>query len=357
MSVSISVVDSWQNLFIQRAPVDVVLSKLRTISHWPEWTAQEIFINHVVKFEVYPPPCGWLKTLVKGIIKDVEDSAEELHDSVAELMVNAASQQSEEQEGAAVFTFPPNHEAVIYTKKIHNQVGMRMWTAGLHMAEFLIKNPEVCAGRSVLELGAGTGCTGVILGKSLLPKEVVMTDFHKEVLHNLQRNIDENQADASPMVCHKLDWFECTAGDCAPFRNSCPVILAADCTYSEDLCDQLLRTLTLLLTPTDGSIQVDTISPNSESQESTGFWIQYLMGLKDESTALCNKSFAIVSQTIRNVETYEYFKNILDSIAASGVLQYEDITEWAMGTTPSSEQYFYYEGRDAVRLYYIFSNQ
>jgi predicted nicotinamide N-methyase len=85
-------------------------------------------------------------------------------------------------------------------------------------------------GRSVLELGAGCGLTGLVAA-GLSPSNVVLSDFNAKVLENLRHNIVLNSLEATAIG---LDFYQ-QQGDCAKWvdtegesHSGVPVILGAD---------------------------------------------------------------------------------------------------------------------------------
>jgi len=160
----------------------------------------------------------------------------------------------------------------------HNLVGMKTWEAGLNLAELCLAcPPELFANKRVVELGAGIGSTAAILSRGLaqaqaVPSALVLTDFDHAVLENCRLNMSFNAvsapapapvgglasasavgtsmdgADSSSgsdiVQIQHLDWRTINTTDDLP-ACMCPadVTLVADCTYSEDIIDHLLRTL------------------------------------------------------------------------------------------------------------------
>jgi predicted nicotinamide N-methyase len=59
------------------------------------------------------------------------------------------------------------------------------------MCDFLKRNPELVKGKRVLELGSGTGLTGLYAAK-LGATHVTLTDFIDFNIENIKRNIKEN---------------------------------------------------------------------------------------------------------------------------------------------------------------------
>ena len=128
----------------------------------------------------------------------------------------------------------------------HTSVGLQSWASSILLAERLCANPGKFSldpttrgrGLRVLELGAGTGLLSITVAKiqangqvraSGPPPTIVATDFHPDVLANLQRNVDDN-ADAQGILVRKLDWSQPNSST-APFDRPFDVILAADVVY------------------------------------------------------------------------------------------------------------------------------
>jgi predicted nicotinamide N-methyase len=134
--------------------------------------------------------------------------------------------------------------------------GERLWSSVIILAGYLQRNAEIVRNKAILELGAGTGVTGLI-SSTLGATSVTLTDREGEVLDQLRRNVDEfceerrnsiGTLPVSPCAVHDCEWnaaaMEGVAG--APFD----LVLGADITFNPDTFDALLETL---LRVTDGS--------------------------------------------------------------------------------------------------------
>jgi hypothetical protein len=76
----------------------------------------------------------------------------------------------------------------------HNDVGVRkVWEAGAALAEFLIIRPDLIKDKSILELGAGVGLTGIVISGLCEPKSVHLTDYTDATLINMEHNISINK--------------------------------------------------------------------------------------------------------------------------------------------------------------------
>ena len=75
----------------------------------------------------------------------------------------------------------------------HNSVALRLWEAGAGLAEFLLTHSELVSGCHVVELGAGVGCTGLVVAGCCNARSVHMTDYSTTCLENLEHNIRINE--------------------------------------------------------------------------------------------------------------------------------------------------------------------
>ncbi|KAH8997546.1 putative methyltransferase-domain-containing protein [Lactarius akahatsu] len=141
----------------------------------------------------------------------------------------------------------------------HTSVGLQSWASSILLAE------RICAdssrfgleatlhkeGLRVLELGAGTGLLSITVAQILAraqsrtPPFIVATDFHPDVLANLQRNVDAND-DAGDVLVRELDWSKPNL-DRAPFNQAFDVILAADVVYEPPHASWIANCVSALL--------------------------------------------------------------------------------------------------------------
>ncbi|KAF8506950.1 putative methyltransferase-domain-containing protein [Russula emetica] len=144
----------------------------------------------------------------------------------------------------------------------YTSVGLQSWGSSIVLAERLCANPGkfsldlATSGRGLrlLELGAGTGLLSITAAKILAsgqvrtpgpPPFVIATDFHADVLANLQRNVDNN-ADTQGILVRKLDWSQPNSSS-VPFDRPFDVILAADVVYEPSHASWIANSVTKLL--------------------------------------------------------------------------------------------------------------
>ncbi|KAM9391878.1 methyltransferase-like protein 22 isoform 2-T3 [Pholidichthys leucotaenia] len=136
-------------------------------------------------------------------------------------------------------------------------VGKQVWRGAFFLADFILSNPALFRGAKVVELGAGTGLTSIVM--ATVAKVVYCTDVGEDILIMCKRNVTLNTHLLEPaggeVRVRRLDWLQddfCTEPDTdfnwteeevADLHNNTNVIIAADVCYDDDLTDGFFRTL------------------------------------------------------------------------------------------------------------------
>ncbi|XP_062605453.1 protein N-lysine methyltransferase METTL21D-like [Saccostrea cucullata] len=110
-------------------------------------------------------------------------------------------------------------------------VGCVVWDAALVLSKYMetpdFKNGELLQGKKILELGAGTGCVGLIAAH--LGAEVTITDL-PEFVPLIEMNIEKNKSAIKGSArAQPLTWGQDTIADYYHY------ILLADCIYYEEV--------------------------------------------------------------------------------------------------------------------------
>lgn len=156
----------------------------------------------------------------------------------------------------------------------HSSLGMQTWGSAAALMEMIAKRPDNFFPRvmptprtlRILELGAGTGLVSLGLARLImglpdtewkLKVEIIATDFHPDVLQNLEDNVSYNllrSSDARISVhVHKLDWEEYDDPDMdqsklpAPFNQPFDIIIGADVIYDSRHASWIYATVSTLL--------------------------------------------------------------------------------------------------------------
>ena len=101
--------------------------------------------------------------------------------------------------------------------------GVALWSAAIALAHEVATRPAEFRGKSVLELGAGTGLPGVVAAS--LGASVVQTDRHELALHLCRLNAERNGAAVAE--CRLADWAEWDD------RREYDWVVGADVLYSD----------------------------------------------------------------------------------------------------------------------------
>ena len=267
-----------------------------------------------------------LYVFLKEIVHMLENKGygEVILDEICELIVGGqqGAQGQSEDVKMVMYDIPEHLEypVVINTLKSHNEVGAKLWEASLFIVEVCFHLRSHIYQKKLLELGTGVGNSGLLIAahKAIKPSQLTLTDFAPEVLQNLQYNIDRSKqqrerkfnlgTDSSSFTkvnsAVYLDWTLADTMDVTGELSNVDVVLAADCTYEENLCVHLANTLRRVLLASkarrkgvDSSVFSQNCSQNS-------------------STIFSRYPYALIACTVRNEDTLSIFLQRLEQIGA-----------------------------------------
>ncbi len=114
--------------------------------------------------------------------------------------------------------------------------GLRTWEAALHLGNYLCANQDrLIRGKSILELGAGTGYVSILCAKHLQASYVLATDGSGDVVDSLSTNFYLNHLQDSSIIEGKEQkWGQALIGGEHPGWNNgrnIDLVLGADLTY------------------------------------------------------------------------------------------------------------------------------
>ncbi|XP_042197186.1 methyltransferase-like protein 22 [Callorhinchus milii] len=135
--------------------------------------------------------------------------------------------------------------------------GKQVWRGAFLLADYVLHNSYLFRNCTVLELGAGTGMTSIVM--ATVAKSVYCTDVGDDLLNMCEQNINANKHIYGPTGSHikvrELDWLRdelCTDTQCpyswseeeiSELYDRTDFLMAADVFYDDDLTDALFRTL------------------------------------------------------------------------------------------------------------------
>lgn len=138
-----------------------------------------------------------------------------------------------------------------------DDVGKQVWRGALLLADFILSDPGQFAGATVLELGAGTGVSSIVMATAA--KMVYSTDVGADLLRMCSKNVTMNKhLTRGEVRVRHLDWlqadlrtdadleFSWTQEEVVDLHANTTVIMAADVCYDDDLTDAFFRTVSRL---------------------------------------------------------------------------------------------------------------
>ncbi|KAE9375524.1 hypothetical protein N431DRAFT_370046 [Stipitochalara longipes BDJ] len=215
----------------------------------------QLFSEHEIKKD---PPARYqlrvLKELIKRIEQSIQDWEEEgisddLMNCLSSLLASSLPSEmtSAQQKSYVTYTLsslPLQDQATssITLLEARNLVaasgttGLRTWEAALHLGNYLcMKQDILVCGKSILELGAGTGYVSILCAKLLRASHVMATDGSDDVVASLSTNFYLNDLQDSTIIDGKeLKWGRALVGGEDPQWNGgrgIDLVLGADLTY------------------------------------------------------------------------------------------------------------------------------
>lgn len=365
---------SYQDLIHQMAPLSVVLTAVKEDANlqWPGITAQEELTAWFLSNSTYPLSEKYLNSLLKALQKSITevpslgDAEEEtFSDSFIEFFLSRQNNQPFDEEDTGYLQYQilnSRKRLPIMIKRSHNQVGTKVWSAGLVLAELLQweLGPEcsdLLRDKTFVELGAGVGITSLLWYLSLPSdskmKGIVITDYADSVMDIVSRNVsiakDVFSDDSADSVITPLlfDWTDVTPRH-MKLLSDAHCLLAADCTYSPDLNTALVSLFHLYFKTflAYNSIDYDALESFFASTEMTETGELPFVGLLSN-----NVPFVLIACTMRNEATFGHFVDSLNE--ASDVLSYQLVTACVHSKLENRHMYFIPD-RSAVETFCIY---
>ncbi len=379
------------------APQVITALKASSNLEWPTPGAQEALNIILCHSDRFPLSTRYVRSLLKCI----ENTCETLEDCLMERVLSSVCMASDggDEDDEAYFSYylpvsiqltspafsskhedPQKYEMVpLRVQRTHNQVGLRVWEAGLFLAEVCLAMPSgLFADKSVLELGAGIGLTGILLARGLgeqhAPKNVVLTDWAEVVLENIRHNVNVNfgvtedaSVSSSRVEVKQLDWRAMTSMlDAAPL-GLIDVTLIADCTYSEEIIDPLLGTVTHIAEFWHHQQRSPSACPEADSRLTAARCVNSTLddalmhesivkqNIDDniqDSDLLCHLQrthghLTLLACTHRSDETFAYLQKALNHLN----MTCRDLTPWAQRIIANGNQMLPYANRERIHFY------
>lgn len=168
------------------------------------WNDQKSLLEQTVQWpilEKYPLQVKYVIRFLRHIIDALESRNEEIHDDLYTIFCDYQAKATQLDNGVYSYKHyrivADRESELITLKENHNKIsqgttGLNVWEAALALCEWSIGNKSALSGKNVLELGAGTGLSGLVIGKCCRPNSIVLTDGDDNVLNYLRENVRNN---------------------------------------------------------------------------------------------------------------------------------------------------------------------
>lgn len=172
------------------------------------WDEQKRLLDETVRLESvqkYPLDRNYMIRFLRHVIDALESQNLEVHDDFYTILCDFQSKSDEcdseySYKHYQVLVDEPTDDGRIETiilkenrnKISHGTTGLNVWESALAISEMLIENRCHVDGKNILELGAGTGLSSLIIGKCCSPKTIHITDGNDRVIENLIQNVANN---------------------------------------------------------------------------------------------------------------------------------------------------------------------
>lgn len=190
--------------FRNRRTDDGAHSNFQNVLNELTWDDQTVLLQKTVQspiLEKYPLQVKYVIRFLRHIIDALESRNAEIHDELYEIFCDyqAKGTQLDHTDYSYKHYHINNDEenVTITLKENHNIIsqgttGLNVWEAALAMCEWSLNNVTSICGKHVLELGAGTGLSGLVIGKCCQPASITLTDGDDNVLDYLDENVRNN---------------------------------------------------------------------------------------------------------------------------------------------------------------------
>ncbi|GJP35445.1 hypothetical protein CLOM_g19971 [Closterium sp. NIES-68] len=156
----------------------------------------------------------------------------------------------------------------------YDLTGQIVWPGATILAEYLTARPDVVAGKTVIEVGAGTGLAGLMCAH-LGSRAVTLTDHNSEVLQVVQRNADHHtqlfahssgcEPQAAPSLeCAELEWASQKHLEAilAAHPTGFDIVIGADICYQQCHVPPLFTCIKSLLSARQHAISAGSLPPS-----------------------------------------------------------------------------------------------
>lgn len=179
------------------------------------WDEQNALLDATVRFPIlkkFPIRTSYAIKFIRHIIDALEAQYLDVHDDFYTILCEYQTKTNENDSNGFSYKHYTiclrDRNEIVSLKENHNKIsqgttGLNVWEAALVLCEWSIHNEHVIAGKHIVELGAGTGLSGLVIAKCCQPLSVTFTDGNDKVLEYLNENIENNfKRNANGIMCN-----------------------------------------------------------------------------------------------------------------------------------------------------------
>ncbi|PAV65478.1 hypothetical protein WR25_24031 [Diploscapter pachys] len=205
-------------------------------------------------FKRYPQKAAYAMNVIKRVIEIQEmngfEVADRLYERISSLMAIPLEFNHRlflDSSGSCISTvIRESNQQLIY-----GTTGLSLWQAACdlsHLLTFLSFDDK-----KVLELGAGCGLAGFALANDNPTSQLILSDFDRRVLEQLEENRKLNKKGASRVSIEFLDWTNFSMNDLPWIPD---VVIASDVVYDRTLLPSLCDVISKCLNAKEGSYAI-----------------------------------------------------------------------------------------------------
>ncbi|XP_068673947.1 protein-lysine N-methyltransferase EEF2KMT-like isoform X2 [Montipora foliosa] len=141
----------------------------------------------------FPPSVSYQRLFLKQFLKLCEDKGSEICDEMYEAYGAVFSKVEQlDDKCYKMYTLPCG--ALITLEETQQYIsegttGLHTWMAGEYLAEWALESRSIFQERNIIELGSGTGLTGLTICATSTSYQYIFTDCHEKVLETLECNL------------------------------------------------------------------------------------------------------------------------------------------------------------------------
>jgi predicted nicotinamide N-methyase len=297
------------DLFLAKAPLPLLFQTLGTADGGLTSEEQVDIMKATTRHDTalkYPPPKNYRKAFVKKLLSLVEEkSGEVCEDLLEEYTALVSTPEDQDTDACGYSSYRIAEETVIVLKEHHFLVtegttGLRSWEAAKKLAEWASTSAggrSLLDGKRVLELGAGTGFTGIAICSLCQPSAYLFTDGHPSVLQLLAQNVDMNEGCRGVGSVEELNWTSPEAAIGSLLRSFDPhVLIGADIVFDPQLNPFLAQVIRQFLElNATGIVLIGCCVRNESTLNQFKHILNNQFNLKVDTDSLSNQSMAYYS--------------------------------------------------------------